>query len=78
MSTDRRWPDVAARCKIANRYDRRRSRFRNVLRWILPGGLAAVLLLSWFLFFSGGMMAVVGWTLLVSTGAIVQHAAAAP
>ena len=46
--------------------DVRRSRLRTVLRWTLPGGLGAVLLLSWILFFSGGMMAVVGWTLLIS------------
>ena len=45
-----------------------RSRFRSVLRWTPPVVLALVLLGSWSLFLSGGMAAVIGWGLLISTG----------
>ena len=48
-----------------------RSRFRSILRWALPVGLALTLLPSWSLFLSGGMPAVVGWTLLVSAGRLL-------
>jgi len=45
-----------------------RGRFRLVLRWVLPVGLAVVLLLAWGLFLSGGMPAVAGWAVLVVAG----------
>lgn len=48
-----------------------RSRFRSVLRWTLPVGLALVLLPSWSLFLSGGMRAVVGWSLLINAGLLL-------
>ena len=44
------------------------GRFRRVVRWVLPALLAAVLLPSWTLFFSGGMRAVTGWAALMSAG----------
>lgn len=44
------------------------GRFRRVVRWVLPALLAAVLLPSWALFFSGGMRAVVGWAVLINAG----------
>ena len=45
-----------------------RSRFRSILRWTLPVGLAVVLPASWGLFLSGGMAAIIGWSLLITTG----------
>ena len=45
-----------------------RSRFRSILRWIPGGVLAICLVLSWVLFFSGGMRAVTGWVLVISVG----------
>ncbi len=47
------------------------SRFRTVLRWVLPVVLAVVLLPSWILFFSGGMRAVYGWVALISAGQLL-------
>lgn len=44
------------------------SRFRRVVRWVLPALLASVLLPSWVLFFSGGMHAVIGWMALSIAG----------
>ena len=48
-----------------------RSRFRSILRWTLPVGLAFVLLASWSLFLLGGMAAVIGWSLLISAGQLL-------
>ena len=48
-----------------------RSRFRSVLRWVPSVGLGLVLLPSWILFLSGGMPAVVGWTLLIGAGQLL-------
>ena len=47
------------------------GRFRRVVRWVLPALLAAVLLPSWALFFSGGMRAVVGWSALMGAGLLL-------
>lgn len=47
------------------------GRFRRVVRWVLPALLAAVLLPSWALFFSGGMRAVVGWAALIDAGLLL-------
>ena len=49
------------------------SRFRTVLRWVLPVVLAVVLLPSWILFFSGGMRAVYGWVALISAGQLLAR-----
>ena len=49
----------------------RRSRFRSILRWTLPVGLALVLLASWSLFLLGGMAAVIGWSLLIGAGQLL-------
>ena len=48
-----------------------RSRLRSILRWTLPVGLALVLLPAWTLFLSGGMRAVIGWSLLISAGQLL-------
>ena len=48
-----------------------RSRFRSILRWTLPVGLAVVLPASWGLFLSGGMAAIIGWSLLITTGQLL-------
>ena len=48
-----------------------RSRVRSILRWTLPVGLALFLLPSWTLFLSGGMPAVIGWSLLISAGLLL-------
>ena len=48
-----------------------RSRLRSILRWTFPVGLALVLLPSWTLFLSGGMRAVIGWSLLISAGQLL-------
>ena len=47
------------------------SRFRSLLRWVLPVLLAVLLLPSWILFFSGGMLAVYGWQALVALGQLL-------
>ena len=47
------------------------SRFRSLLRWALPVLLAVLLLPSWILFFSGGMLAVYGWLALISIGQLL-------
>ena len=47
------------------------SRFRSQLRWVLPVLLVVVLLPSWTLFFSGGMLAVYGWQALVALGQLL-------
>ncbi len=51
--------------------DAPRSRFRSILRWTPSVGLALVLLSSWGMFLSGGMAAVVGWSLLIDAGLIL-------
>ena len=48
-----------------------RGRFRSILRWALPVGLALVLLPSWILFLSGGMLAVGGWIALMLAGLVL-------
>ena len=47
------------------------SRFRTMLRWVPPVLLAVVLLLSWILFFSGGMLAIIGWVALIYSGLLL-------
>ena len=48
-----------------------RTRLRSILRWTLPVGLALVLLPSWGLFLSGGMLAVAGWIALMLAGLVL-------
>ena len=48
-----------------------RSRFRSILRWTLPAGLALVLFPSWIMFLSGGMLAVAGWIALLLAGLVL-------
>lgn len=47
------------------------SRFRSVLRWIVPVTVGLLLLLFWGLFLSGGMQAIRGWWLLSLFGLFV-------
>lgn len=47
------------------------SRTRSILRWVAPCLLAAVLLPSWVLYFSGGMRAVTGWIALITAGQVL-------
>lgn len=47
------------------------GRFRSLLRWALPVLLAVLLLPSWILFFSGGMLVVYGWLALISVGQLL-------
>ena len=51
--------------------DAPRSRLRSVLRWTPSVVLALVLLPSWGMFLSGGMAAVVGWSLLIDAGLLL-------
>ena len=50
------------------------TRFRSVVRWVLPALLAVTILPAWALFFSGGMRAVIGWTALISAGQLLAPA----
>ena len=47
------------------------SRFRAVLRWVLPVLLGIALLPSWVLFFSGGGWAILGWWVLMNSGQLL-------
>ena len=47
------------------------SRFRSIVRWVLPVLLAVVLAPAWALYLSGGFLAVIGWLTLVTAGQLL-------
>ena len=49
----------------------RMSRFRAVVRWVLPVLLAAILVPAWLLYLSGGFAAVIGWVALITAGQLL-------
>ncbi len=49
----------------------RQGRFRSIVRWLAPLGIAAVLAPAWTLYLSGGFRATRGWYILIAAGQVL-------